>query len=369
VPDHPKLPEEFAPTGPKLSRFRIQPAPPVRPHLFPEERRFAVRLALLAGAGELCAWAAVGRALVERREPPRASLLLACLGVLALRLLGPLWSKLSTRAPRPLIAGLLLLGALLVCGAWLGLPERLGGVPLWAVMLGLALPALGDLAASTAGDAITIDRRAAAASALDMGQGLGLALGLAAGAASPRGLFNLLPPVVLIAAAAVLTDVRDRDTPCSTWPLGNRAAAAKSVRTALLLALVIGLFSAAALGLSPGTTLAGKALPLGGATLWLVAPLLGMSVFAQLEGRLQGRSTALRLCAALAVLAFITAGLPVDGLAGTLALLALGGAAAALPATVLREAAELERAPAASLAWTALIAGAALGALVALASA
>src|SRR5437868_15101049 len=59
-----KLPEEFAPRGPKLSRFPIQPAPPIRPRLFPDELRFAVRLAVLAGAGELAAWAGVGRALV-----------------------------------------------------------------------------------------------------------------------------------------------------------------------------------------------------------------------------------------------------------------------------------------------------------------
>ena len=51
-----KLPEEFAPTGPKLTRFSIQPAPPVRPRLLADEARFAARLSLLAGGAELAAW-------------------------------------------------------------------------------------------------------------------------------------------------------------------------------------------------------------------------------------------------------------------------------------------------------------------------
>src|SRR5262249_29523268 len=117
-----KLPEEFAPTGKKLSRFPIQPAPPIRPRLFRDELGFAVRLSVLAGAGELAAWAALGRALVERRAPLQRALLFAALGAGALRLLRPLWSWAGTRAPRPLVAALLLLAALIVDGAFIGLP-------------------------------------------------------------------------------------------------------------------------------------------------------------------------------------------------------------------------------------------------------
>jgi hypothetical protein len=364
-----KLPEQFAPRGPKLSRFPIQPAPPIRPRLFPDELRFAVRLAILAGAGELAAWAAIGRALVERREPPRAALLLAAAGAAAVHALGPLWDWVGARVSRPFVAGLLLLAALGVDGAWLGLPERLSGIPLQVVLLALALPALGDLAGTAAADAITIERRAAAQSAIEMGRGIGVALGLAAGASSPRALFHVLPPLALVVAAAMLADLRDRGTPRSTWPLSVRFAAAKSVGTALLLAVVIGFFSAAALALSAGTTLAGKALPLGGATIWLLAPLAGMAVFAQIDSRVPDRALALRLAAALAVAAFVSAPEGPEGLGGTLALLALGGAAAALPATIIREAAEMERAPASSAAWIALTVGAGAGALLAIAAA
>ncbi|TMA28123.1 MAG: hypothetical protein E6J78_07485, partial [Deltaproteobacteria bacterium] len=55
-----KLPEEFAPTGPKLSKLPVRPPPPLRPALFSDEARFALRLALLAGGTELAAWAWIG---------------------------------------------------------------------------------------------------------------------------------------------------------------------------------------------------------------------------------------------------------------------------------------------------------------------
>ena len=367
APEPPKLPEEFAPTGKKLGRFAIQAAPPIRPRLFPDELRFAARLALLAGAGELAAWAAIGRALVERREPARRDLLLAAaVAGIGLRALGPLWASIGTKIPRSLIASALLLAAVVIDGAWLGLPARTSGVPLALVIAALALPALGDLAASTMADAVTVDRRPAALSALEMGQGLGLVLGLAVGASSPRVLFNVLPPVALIAAAAALTDLRDRGTPRSTWPLSTRASAARAVAAPLWLLVATGALSAGALGLSSGVSLGGKALPFLNATVWLCAPLAGMAVFAQLESRLPWPTLPLRLCAALATAAFIAAPLGPEGLGGLLALIALGGAAASLPATILRESAELHRAPASSLAWSALAFGAGLGALLAL---
>ena len=368
APERPKLPEEFAPTGKKLSRFAIQAAPPIRPRLFPDEKAFALRLALLAGAGELAAWAAIGRALVERRDSVRSALLLAAAAGAALRALRPLWSWLGTKIPRPLVAALLLLGPLLIDGLWLGLPERTSGLPLSLVLLALSLPALGDLAASTIADAVTIDRRAAALSALEMGQGLGLALGLAVGASSPRALFNLLPPLALVIAAASLTDLRDRGTPRSTWPISSRLEAARASWVPLLLVLATGAFSAAALAISPGVTLAGKALPLYGATVWLILPLAGMAVFAQLEARINRLALPLWICAALSLAAALLSWLGLareglEGVGGSVALFALGGTAASLPATILRGAAEMDRAPASSLAWTALAVGAGVGAL------
>jgi len=100
VSDPPRLPEEFAPTGSKPSRFRIAPQPPLRPRLFPDEAKFALRLSLLAGSAEFAAWAwfahAGGRG--------------AVLGWAALRLLKPAWSFLGTRVPRPAVAFALLLG-------------------------------------------------------------------------------------------------------------------------------------------------------------------------------------------------------------------------------------------------------------------
>ncbi len=358
-----KLPEEFAPTGPKLSRFAIQPAPPILPRLFPDERRFALRLALLCGCSELAAWAAIGRALVERREV-RASLLLAALGVGLLRTLRPLWARLGTRLPRPLMAAALLLAALLPFGLWLGLPDRAAAVPLFAALLALGLPALSDLASTTVADAVTVERRAAAYAALDMGQGLGLALGLALGASSPRGLFLLVPPLALIAGGAALHDLRDRGTPRSSWTLSQRAEAGRPLAEPILLALFTGLLSAAALAVSSGVTLAGKALPLYGATVWLFAPLVGMALASRLEPLWPARAWSLRVCLACAAAALVAAPHAPAGLGGTLALVALGGAASALPAALFRTAAEMDRGPASSLGFTALALGAGLGALL-----
>ena len=353
-----KLPEPFAPKGPRPIRFPIQPAPPVRPHLLPDERLFAVRLAVLAGGCELAAWAAIGRALAERRDPPRPALLAAAAGVALLRTLRPAWARLGARLGRPLVAGLLFLAALALFGAWLGLPARSEAVPLWAALLALALPALGDLAASAAGDALDVERRPAAFSAIEMGQGLGAALGLGIGAASPLASFLLVPPFALLAGAVALRDLRDRGAPRSTWPIAAYLRAARPVALPAALAGATALLGAAAIALSAGTTLGGKALPLFSPAAWMLAPIAGMALLARLG---------LRATLAVAAAAFCTAELGPEGLGGMFGLLAIGGAAAALPAAVVRDAPEMERAPAASVAWMALAAGAGLGALVGLA--
>ena len=154
MPEKPPLPEEFAPTGPKLSRLPIQAAPPIRPRLFADEARFALRLSLLAGGTELATWswmaAAGGHAGV--------------LALAALRLLRPFWARLGTRLPRTFLAAAMLVVALVLQGRFFW----------WA-----GLAAVADLCATCIGDSITVERRASAYAWLDMGQALGAMAGLA----------------------------------------------------------------------------------------------------------------------------------------------------------------------------------------------
>ena len=179
-----KLPEEFAPTGPKLSKFPIRPAPPVRPRLFSDEARWVLQLAVLAALSECVVWSS--------RWP-----VWLVAGIAVLHLTRPLWAQLGTKLPRPAIAI-------------------------------VALPATGDLLASAVGDAITVERRATAYAWLDIGQGIGAALGLCVGL---TGLAWQLVAVVALAIAMVLArSLRDRGTPRSTWPL---AAYASTLRTPL----------------------------------------------------------------------------------------------------------------------------------------
>ena len=134
----PKLPEEFAPTGPRLSRFPIRPAAPVRPRLFPDEARFALRLALLAAATECAAWAW----LASPGTPRRWLLALA-----AVRLLKPGWAWIGTRVPRPAVALVLVLAGLGGAAHHLLAPAA-GGLFSRLSLVAIGLPALGDLCAS-----------------------------------------------------------------------------------------------------------------------------------------------------------------------------------------------------------------------------
>lgn len=312
------LPEEFAPKGPMLSRFPMRPAPPVRPRLFADEARFALRLSLLAGGAELAAWAWI----VGSR---------GWLGVLvgALRASRFLWARLGVRAPRVAIGFALLFVALIAQG--LSLPV------LAALAAGLCAPA--ELCATAMGDAITVERRSAAFAWLDMAQAAGVVLGVGLG----LWLSSATPAVAaagLLLAGVGVPDLRDRGTPRSSWPLSIYASALRAP---------LGLHTAAA------------ALVLGAATLFAAAPargvpaallpIAGMALAARLEPRMPN---ALALPRALAVLALVAAivGVP------TLALIVLGAGAAVLPAAVAR-AAEMERAPTSALVWSALALGAA----------
>ena len=376
-----KLPEEFAPTGPKLTRFVLRPPPPVKPRLFPDEARFAARLALMAGGAEVAAWAWIARTHG-----------LPALGLAGLRLLRPLWAWAGTRAPRPLVAFALLAVALLTQGAAI---FTLGTLAVTAA-LAAGLPAIEALASTTIADSVTVERRASAYAWLDMGQGLGTALGLALGAAAPH-LVPVGAAAALFLAGLGVPDLHDRGTPRSSWPLRTYAEVARTPLASqlILLAAGIGALCAAALPGFAADLLAGAAGPAPGtlalsaaavavpaqhaaalshraasslATLragfpWLVAalPLAGMAVAARLEERARNAVLLPRGLLALAALSFALRAHGGD----LLSLFVLGGAAAALPAAVARGAGEMDRPLASSLAWMALALGAGAGACVA----
>lgn len=330
VSDPPRLPEEFAPTGAKVSRFRIAPAPPLRPRLFPDEAKFALRLSLLAGGAELAAWAwfahAGGRA--------------AVLGWAGLRLLKPAWSFLGTRAPRPAVAFALLFVA--VAGAAASLLTL--GHLFTAGLLAVALPAVGDLCASSVGDSITVERRSAAFAWLDMAQGLGAALGLALGTAF-GGVAMAAGGAALLLASVGVPDLHDRGTPRSTWSLPAYQHVFRSSFGAQICALAFfGAFLALQRPAEPFPAWAA-----------LLLPLAGMAIAARVDPHLPNAVILPRAAVVAAAL-----GLPWP----PLRLLAMGMLFAAIPAAVARGAGEMERPIASSLAWSALAAGAAVGAVL-----
>jgi hypothetical protein len=331
-----ELPEEFAPRGQKLSRFPIRPAPPIRPHLFRDEARFAGRLALLAGGSELAAWIWFARLLAHRGSP------WAGLAFVGLRLLRPFWAWAGTRVPRGLVAFTLLAVSLLVQGfAAMSFADTLAA-------MAAALPALADLCSSAAADAVTVERRAAAYSWIDMGQGLGCGLGLALGVAAP-GLAPLVGTAALLAGSIAVPDLRDRRTPRSTWPLAVRLQVLRTPlagQLALLTALG-GALAAAAAARSRGW--------------WMIAaPMLGMAAAARAELAARNAVVVPWALAAISCAAFGLRWLaPTAAIA--LGLFALGGFCSAVPAAVARGAGEMERPVASSLGFCALSLGAGVG--------
>ncbi|GAC1593875.1 MAG: hypothetical protein NVS4B10_01000 [Myxococcales bacterium] len=346
------LPEPFAPTGPRLSRFAIRPAPPILPRLFPDEARFAVRLSLLVFGTELAAWGWIAALLAGAQPAQRGQAALAALGLGGLRLLRPLWARAGARIPRNGLAFALLCLALIGDGAALLAPPVAAfptGVALAAVLC-CGLPALGDVAASCVADAVTVERRAAAFSWLEMGQALGAALGLGLGASAPR-----YAPVIAAAGLFLtglgISDLRDRGTPRSAWPLALYAEAARTPlgRELVALAFAIG-------------GLAGLVLPAAPAAAFL-APIAGLIFVARAEPRAPNAVVLPRLLAGVALLAALVLLAEPRGprlaafAAAQLALLALGAAASALPAAVARAAPELTRPVCSSLVSSALFTG------------
>lgn len=329
VPVDRKLPEEFAPTGPKLSRFPVRPAPPIRPHLFPDEARFALRLALLAGATECVAWAWLASA-----ESPRRWLL----ALAAVRLLKPLWAGIGARAPRPAVALALLLLAFLGAAHHLLAPLS-GGLLSQLGLVAIGLPALADLCASSIADSVTVERRPAAYAWLDLSQAVGAALGIALGPWAATASIAILPVATLSLPA-----LRDRSTPRSAWALGSYLLVLRAplTRQLALLSLLGGGFAMA--GPSRQST-------------WLTPLLLlgGMAIASRLEGRMPNAIWLPRIAALVAAAGWL---LP------PLRPVAMGAMLVAIPAAVARGAGEMERPLASSLAWSALFAGAALGAVL-----
>jgi hypothetical protein len=330
VSEPPRMPEEFEPKAPPRSRFRILPPPPMRPSLFPDEARFALRLSVLVGCTELAAWAWFARA------GPRG----AVLGWAAGRLLKPVWALLGTRFPRPAVAYALLF--LAVFGAAAGLLG--GGHFASAALIAVALPALADLCASCAADSITVERRSTAYAWLDMAQGLGGAVGLALGA-SFAGVAGVVGALALLAGAVGLPELRDRGTPRSTWTTDAYLRVLQSPFASQLVALA---FFGAFLAMQP------LAKPIPG---WaaLLLPLAGMAIFARLEPRMPNAVLLPRMALGLAAVGLFVP--PVR-------LLAMGTLFAAIPASVARGAGEMDRPLASSLAWSALALGAAVGAVL-----
>lgn len=331
VSEPPKLPEQFAPEGPTVSRFRIVPPGPMRPRLLPDEARFALRISVLCGCAEFAAWAwfarAGGRGVV--------------LGWAALRLLRPFWSVVGTRVPRTVVAFALLFVALFGAAGSLFTVGKLFTLGLFAI----ALPALGDLCASCAADSITVERRSAAYAWLDMAQGLGGALGIALGTAW-GGAAMVAGTVALLLGSVGVPDLHDRGTPRSTWAPPAYAEVFRSSLGAQLCALVFfGAFFALQQPHRPFPT-------------WeaLLLPLAGMAIAARLDPHTPNAVTTSAAAAALAVAGWF--------FWSPLRLVAIGALFGAIPSAVARGAGEMERPIASSLAWCALAAGAAAGAVL-----
>jgi len=335
----PELPEEFAPRSHK-PRFATLPGAPVRPRLVAEESRFAMRLSLLAAVSELCAFAAFARLCTHR----------AFAGAVvwaALRVARPLWAFCGTVVPRGLVAFALVATSLALQGAALLFLRPDEGL----LAAAAALPALGDLCATRLGEAVPLDRRAAAFSYLDIGQAMGIALGLAAGAAEPR-LSPVFGVFALLCGSIAIPDLRSPPGPRATFSMALRAAAARTpfgARISVLAFFTGGLGAAA---------LADGVLPRWAA---IGAPLAGMVLAARIEPRTRN---AVVLVRALAIVAAVCAVVRAIGqwplVAPVAALAMLGAAASALPASVARGAGELERAMISSLSWSAFSLGAGL---------
>ncbi|HYZ89664.1 MAG TPA: hypothetical protein VE620_10240 [Myxococcales bacterium] len=332
------LPEQFAPTGPKLSRFPIRPAPPVRPHLFRDEARFAKRLALLAGGSELAAWIWFARLLAHRGAVP----VWAAFVFAALRVLRPFWAWLGTRLPRGFVAFTLLAVSLLLQGfAAMSFADGLA-------VAAAALPAVGDLCASAAADAVTIERRTTAYAWIDLGQGLGCGLGLALGTAQP-GLAPLLGTAALLAGSIAVPDLRDRRTPRSTWPFSVRWRVLRTPLTAQLALLA-----------ASGGALAAAASARSRHWWMFLAPLLGMAAAARADAAARNALVVARAVAVVACVAFALQWVaPVVAI--VIGLLALGAFCSTIPGAVARGAGEMERPVASSLGFSALALGAGLG--------
>jgi hypothetical protein len=326
----PPLPDELDPKRPAPTRFRIVPPPRRRPELLPDEARFTLRLSLLVGCAELAAWAWFASA------GPRG----AVLGWAALRLLKPVWSLLGTRLPRPALAFSLLFLALF--GTAASLMSR--GQLITAGLLAVALPAVGDLCASCAGDTITVERRSTAYAWLDMAQGLGGALGVALGL-SLGTVAAIVGVAALLAGGYGVPDLKGRGAPRSTWTSDAYVDVLRSPFGSQIVALA---FFSAFLAMQP------FAKPLPG---WvaLLLPLVGMALAARFESYTPNAVMFPRIVLGVAALGLL---LP------PVRLLALGALFATLPASVARGAGEMERPLASSLAWSAMTLGAAVGAVL-----
>ena len=177
-------------------------------------------------------------------------------------------------------------------------------------------------------------------------------------------LLPLLALAILLACVGIPA-LRDRGTPRSTWPASAYAGVLRSplLRSLGFLALVVGALAMnashhAALPIWDGLPLVSES------SLWAIprwvqaaAPIAGMALAARLDRWARNAVLLPRIAMVLAMFGWYFALWP-------LGLFALGMMFAAIPAAVARGAGEMERPLVSSLAWSALVAGAAVGAVL-----
>jgi hypothetical protein len=288
------------------------------------------------------------------------------LAIVFCRLLKPLWAALGKRVPRPAIAAALLtLPLAAALGVFVLAMASHTGHPAWPhaqrlVYLGVAslgLPALMDLCSTMVADSVTVERRAAAYSWLEMGQSAGAGLGIAAAFSQDLMLISALAGALLLAIVGI-PQLRNRGTPRSSWPMKQYVAA---LRSPIGLQLSVLAFFCTALAWTSAEAVFPGRFPHATRTLpwWALSllPLFGMAIAARIEPFMRNAVWLPRIATLIAAASFFASFQPAG-------VFALGMMLSALPAAVARAAGEMERPVVSSVTWSALTAGAALGAVL-----
>ncbi len=316
------------------------------PPLTDEERQFCLHAAFLAGAGEFTLWSA-GSWLVAQRGWKAGALAAAAAFALHVLLRGPL----SRRGARRLVscAALLVGGAAAAAGLFLlrghQAPDALRILPL------VGAAPLGFLAAAAAAEHVELEKRSRAFAMIDIAQTLGVALGLVQGAASREIALGAAVIAAAVALPSALVVGRPAEDGCShAFAIGQSALAMRqrSFWPALMAALIGG----AAL------------MRLAGPGFWwplaFAALAVGMRVGARVGERLGERTNLLVAVVGLLLFAWIRSRGVSVGLCAGLQWASAGALLTGLAAAPASSSAEMLRAPASAVLWSALALGAAL---------